>query len=309
MVAEAPHAAEEESMIRIDDIAIAGRGSAQNVAAASAAEPNRSGSESIPVRSYAPAGEPWATLVWAHGGSFVRGTLDWPEADWVSRAFAQAGLHVYSVDYALASETVKAPAPANDVAAVLAWAAAETEGPLIAGGASAGGHLATLAALDRAEAAAADPGTRAADALILEYPTLHRVQRPDAAIAAATAGLPDARRFSAERIAAMYSDHLGDVSEAEATARGLVAGELPAERLALLPQTVIVNADADDLRASAEEFADQLRAAGVPVTELIQPGTVHGYLNRPEESDAARTDAEASIASFVAALRASLATG
>ena len=298
-----PAAAEEEIMIRIEDLVIAGRGSAAAVAAASAAAPNRVGSARIPVRSYAPAGEPWATLVWAHGGSFVRGTLDWPEADWVSRAFAEAGIRVYSVDYALAGDAVRAPAPANDVAAVLAWAAAETDGPLVIGGASAGGHLATLAALDLANAAGADPGSRTADALILEYPTLHRVQRADAAIAAATAELPEARRFDAERIAAMYADHLGAAGDAEVADGGLVAGELPAARLALLPPTVIVNADADDLRASAEEFAEQLRAAGVPVVEHVQPGTVHGYLNRPEESDAARADAAETIATFVAGLR------
>ena len=89
-------------------------------------QPNRMGSAEIPVRVYEPDGAwlrgdggPWGTIVWAHGGSFVRGTLDWPEADWVSRRFAAAGLRVYSVDYALANDEVKAPAPALDVAAVL----------------------------------------------------------------------------------------------------------------------------------------------------------------------------------------------
>ena len=291
-------------MIRIENFEVPGRGAGVS---GTADEPNRSGSTSIPVRSYEPVAEPWATLVWAHGGSFVRGTLDWAEADWVARAFAEAGIRVYSVDYALASETVKAPAPANDVAAVLAWAAARSEGPLVVGGASAGGHLAALAALDLAELAAADPALRAADALILEYPTLHRVQRPDTALTEATAGLPDARRFGPERIAAMYADYLGDADDARVAADGLVAGELSAARLALLPPTVIVNADADDLRASAQQFAEQLRSAGVAVTEHVQPGTVHGYLNRPEESDDARADARESIALFVGGLRGALA--
>lgn len=273
--------------------------------------PNRIGSAAVPVRSYEPEGAPWATLVWAHGGSFVRGTLDWAEADWAARRFAEAGLRVYSVDYALASDAVKAPAPGNDLAAVLRWAASESSGPVIVGGASAGAHLAALAALAQADLAATGSG-RAADALILEYPTLHRVQRADPALAAATAALPEQRRFDAQRIAEMYAFYLGDSGGAGgsrgaegsgAAAGALVAGELPAKRLALLPPTVIVNADADDLRASGEEFADQLRAAGVTVSESVQPGTVHGYLNRPEESDRARADARATIAAFVEALR------
>lgn len=271
--------------------------------------PNRVGSERVRIRAYEPelepGGKPWATLVWAHGGSFVRGTLDWPEADWVAHRFADAGIRVYSVDYALASETVKAPAPANDVTAVLDWAAerAGTDSPLVIGGASAGAHLAVLAALNRAERADEGSG-RPVAALLLQYPTLHRVQQYDGALAAATSALPDQRRFNAARIAEMYAFYLGDGAD-EALAE--VAGEVAQDRLALLPPTAMVNADADDLRASAEQFAAQLRAAGVPVSDAIQPGTVHGYMNRPEESVRARADAEATIDRFVSELRRVLA--
>ncbi|MGK0715274.1 alpha/beta hydrolase [Leucobacter sp. W1153] len=288
--------------------------------------PNRLGSASVPVRAYEPQGEePWATLIWAHGGSFVRGTLDWPEADWAARAFAEAGMRVYSVDYALASESVKAPAPANDVASVVRAVAERHEGPLIVGGASAGAHLATEAALTQADAG------RPSDALIMLYPTAHRVQRADSQIAQLTATLPETRRFDASRIAQMHAYYLGDGSETRETPgpatdagagpgtdmrtaggadpRGYptaptVVGELPYERLRQLPPTVIINADADELRASGEQFAAQLRAAKVPVTITLQPGTVHGYLNRPEESDGARADARATIERFVAEVRA-----
>ncbi len=283
---------DEETTMRVTDIEVPGPAAGQDPGV-----PNRLGSAAVPVRVYEPVGEAWAALVWAHGGSFVRGTLDWPEADWVSRRFAEAGIRVYSVDYALASGSVKAPAPANDVAAVLGWVASREGGPVVAGGASAGAHLAALAALAQADLAVSGTA-RAADALILEYPTMHRVQRVDAAISAATAALPEQRRFDPDRVAGMYDFYLGE--------GGDVAGELPAERLALLPPTVIVNADADDLRASGEEFAEQLRRAGVTVSEEVQPGTVHGYLNRPEESARARSDAEASIARFVEELRAIL---
>ena len=248
------------------------------------------------MRAYEPAGEAWATLVWAHGGSFVRGTLDWPEADWVARRFAEAGIRVYSVDYVLAGPQVLAPAPANDVAAVLAWALDRHASPVYVGGASAGGNLAVQAALS----CAGDSPSAGADALILLYPTLHRTQRADQALAALTAGLPEARRFPPSRIAALYADYLGETPPADA----IVVGELDSARLRALPPTIIVNAELDELRASGEQFAEQLRAAGVTVDLQFEPGVVHGYLNRPIESpEAARACAD-TIARFVAAISA-----
>ena len=293
---------------------------------------NRLGSASVPVRVYEPqedsSEEPWATLVWAHGGSFVRGTLDWPEADWVARAFAEAGMRVYSVDYALASDSVKAPAPANDLAAVVRAVAVRHDGLLVVGGASAGAHLAALAALTQADWAGSEPqpgdtggaagsttAARSVDALLMLYPTAHRVQREDPQIAALTAVLPEARRFDSARIAEMYAFYLGDTQPGRSDSHEhradplaypvtpTVVGELQLERLRYLPPTIIINADVDDLRASGEQFAEQLRAAGVPVTLALQPGTLHGYLNRPEESDQARADARATIDRFVAELR------
>ncbi len=299
-------------MVRLHDALI--DGPAAGVDPSEIGTPNRIGSALVAVRVYEPeAGDarvgPWGTLVWAHGGSFVRGTLDWPEADWASRRFAEAGLRVYSVDYALASDELKAPAPSNDVAAVLRAVRANHTGPVFVGGASAGGHLAVLAALAQAEfAGAARMPSRRADGVALVYPTLHRVQRPDSGVSALTASLPGERRFDAERIAEMYRFYLG---EDPASPLPLdVAGELPRDRLAALPPTVIVNADADDLRASATEFAAQLRAARVDVREAVQPGTVHGYLNRPDASAESTRDAQATIARLVGALREILdATG
>lgn len=321
---------------------------ADTAGAGPSGSPNRLGSAAVPVRVYEPqedsSEEPWATLVWAHGGSFVRGTLDWPEADWVARAFAEAGMRVYSVDYALASDSVKAPAPANDLAAVVRAVAVRHDGLLVVGGASAGAHLAALAALTQADWAGSRPqpgdtggaagsttAARAVDTLLMLYPTAHRVQRADPQITALTSALPEVRRFDAGRIAEMYAYFLGEEPGADAApGTGIdagadpgmsspivgrvdppaypdtptVIGELPPERLQQLPPTIIINADTDDLRASGEQFAEQLTAAGVRVTLTLQPGTLHGYLNRPEESDRARADARATIDRFVAEMRA-----
>ena len=54
------------------------------------------------IRLY-PAPEPnGSALVWLHGGAFMFGTLDMPEADEVAKRLAEQGVTVVSVDYTLA---------------------------------------------------------------------------------------------------------------------------------------------------------------------------------------------------------------
>nr|WP_233613829.1 alpha/beta hydrolase fold domain-containing protein [Leucobacter edaphi] len=303
-------AANPES-VRVTNLTVPGWASADEVSGATEDEPNRTGSEKIPVRQYEPSGKPWAVLVWAHGGSFLAGDLDGPEPDWVARQFAALGIRVYTVDYVLASDTVKAPAPANDVAAVLGWAGEQSELPLAVGGASAGGQLAGYAALERNlaargqhSAASGHPGRGVARALLLEYPTLHRVQREDPEVAALVKDLPDAKREDADLVAQMYDYYLGPVSDADVASKHLVMGELPAGTLRALPPTVIVNAEADDLRPSGEEFADQLTSAGVRVATSLQADTTHGYLSFPEDSPEAVTASTETMNTLAAGLRA-----
>lgn len=371
---------------------------------ASAEAPNRLGAERVSLRLYEPGGnhnphtqpfaEPWATLVWAHGGSFIRGTLDWPESDWVAARFAERGVRVLSVDYTLISDTVKGPAPANDVAAVLRWVDRHYGGKILVGGASAGANLATQAALlQAADAAAGIAG--AAAGLVMIYPTLHRVQRLDATIEGLVEGVAEQKRFRADRIAEMYATYMGPgfdqvaapehdfttavedlprgpvgltdeerANQAGAAASGdgggqgaaaspartaaagegqaslsaitelieqiraaqaakeqavddpaldevvhyprtpVVVGELQARQLGRLPQTVIVNAERDELRASGEQFAEQLREAGVTVTEFTQANMLHGYINSPDSSDDVNAAAVETIEQITETIRA-----
>src|SRR5436190_93282 len=109
----------------------------------------------IPVRTYrsqrAPASSAPA-FVWNHGGGWVGGDLDMPEADATSRRIA-LGIDgvVVSVDYRLVPAHVF-PVPVDDVVAAFeaTVAAADQLGIDAAriglGGASAGGHLSALAA-------------------------------------------------------------------------------------------------------------------------------------------------------------------
>lgn len=239
---------------------------------------------SVPVRVY-PATDPTGVgLVWMHGGGFAGGDLDMPEADHVARTLAAAGTTVVSVDYRLAKDGVHFPLPLEDVSSAWAdtWARRGGLGirRLAIGGASAGANLAAAAAL-RLAGGAEEPAL-----VVLAYPTLLAIQpAPDGALRAALDADPAADRFGPGVVRPMYENYLGAPAEAAVVdaAPGLAT---PAE-LAGYPATLIVNAEVDELRVSADVFAATLAAAGRPVEVVVQPGTDHGFLNRPEGPGAA----------------------
>ena len=80
----------------------------------------------VPVRVYdhgPPRDGSRPCLVWMHGGGFVAGNLDMPEADWTARELAwRAGAVVVSVDYRLCNDGVHFPVPHDDVVAAVRWA-------------------------------------------------------------------------------------------------------------------------------------------------------------------------------------------
>lgn len=236
------------------------------------------------VRVY-PATDPNGSgLVWAHGGGFAFGDIDMPEADFVARTLAAAGTVVVSVDYRLATDGIHFPVPLDDVVAAWEWAS-KRRGELgidrlAIGGASAGGNLAAAAALRLA-------GRRAApDLVVLAYPTLLAIQpAPDARLRQALDDDPFADRFGPQVVSAMYENYLG--APAEAAPIEAAPGLATAAELADYPPTLIVNGDIDELRVSAEVFAATLAQAGREIESVTEPGTGHGFLNRPEEPAAA----------------------
>jgi acetyl esterase len=266
------------------------------------------------VRVY-PAPQPHgAGLVWAHGGGFAFGDLDMPEADWVARSLAAHGTTVISVDYRLAPvsgawasgmgtaarDGEHYPAASDDVISAWLWAVEHAPelgvdvSRLAIGGASAGANIATGAVLRLLER-----GESVVPSLVaLAYPTLLAVQpAPDAALRAALDAQPGADRFGPESVRSMYENYLGGpVDEAPI---GAVPGLATADDLADFPPTLIINGEVDELQVSANVFATTLRAAGRPVEVVVEPGTEHGHLNRPDEPAAS-----ASIDRFARALAA-----
>lgn len=236
-----------------------------------------------------------AGLLWAHGGGFVQGDLDMPEADAVSRAFAARGVAVASVDYRLVRDgTGCFPGGSDDI--LTAWGWLRDNGDelgadrdrLFAGGTSAGGNLvagAVLRMLGHTPSASCD---HLPAGVFLAYPTLLAAQpAPPAELRAALDAWPEADVFSPERVRQMYETYLGGpIDVAPLTA---VPGLASAADVARFPATIMVNGDTDELRVSGEVFAATLREAGVPLDLSTEPGTSHGHLNHPDEPGFAKT--------------------
>jgi acetyl esterase len=220
---------------------------------------------------------PLPGLLWAHGGGFVGGDLDMPEAHVVAAELAAGGAIVASVEYRLASQTVRYPVPLDDVASAWHWftgaAAARGADParLAIGGASAGANLAVAAALR-----ARDAGGPLPVALLLAYPALHfpTPALPDD-VAAEMLGLPPMLRFTARSITDITRAYLGRITDIPPNLMPGLAD------LTGLPPVRMVLSEYDDLRGSGELFAEQLTESGVPHQVTVAAGMLHGHLNLP----------------------------
>jgi acetyl esterase len=240
----------------------------------------------VQARSYRGPGTASAGLVWVHGGAFVAGNLDMPESHWFGLELAARGITVLALDYQKALNGVHHPVPSDEVLA--GWLAATTDtarlglpaSELFLGGASAGATLATGAAVRLRGGEGPLPA-----GLVLVYPMLHSVlPAASEAAAAAAKALPHEARFDAGFVRAINGNYLGSAGDFDDPVAFPANGEA-----AGLPPTLIVNAEADDLRATGEAYGAQLKQAGVLVTMEFEPETTHGYLNVPGHPGALRT--------------------
>lgn len=249
----------------------------------------------IPVRIYrgTASAKPAAPgLVWVHGGAFMGGDLDMPEADWVARQLAERGIPVVSVFYRLAAlvdfdnpdaapptEGVHFPVASDEIVAAFLWTLEHANelgidpALLSLGGASAGANLSAGASLRLRDAGGVQPRT-----VLLAYPVVHaRLPEPNPELAEKIAALPPAASFPPELTLAMNLNYVGDEAQL-ANAYAFPGGHA----LQGLPPTFILNSDHDSLRSSGEAYASELAAAGVDVLVLREDGTRHGHLNDPQ---------------------------
>jgi acetyl esterase len=224
----------------------------------------------LDARLYVPhgAGEP-GLLVYFHGGGFV--VCDLETHDNACRLLAgAAGVRVLAVDYRLAPEQ-RFPAAVEDALAAFRFAV-EHAGELGAdparvavGGDSAGGNLAAGVA----QSAAAGDGPPPAFQLLF-YPWL------DLSSKRASYRLFGEGFFLTEATLDWYAGHyLAEAGQA-LDAR---CSPLLAEQLDGIAPAYITTAGFDPLRDEGEEYAQRLRAAGVPVALHRQAGLIHGFVN------------------------------
>jgi len=276
------------------------------------------------VRVYdVPAGTtPVAGLVWAHGGAFMHGDLDMPEADHVARTLAGRGVVVVSVDYTLvpavdyrealavgdltgglaavlAADGTRFPVASREVAFAFAWATGADlgvpAGRWSLGGASAGGNLAAGAALRLRDAAGGHDDAAPVPpsctvrptprSVVLAYPVAHyELPTPWPELAAKISALPPDRNFPPAAVRAMNDNYLGHDGGPE------VQYAFPGgQDLRGLPPHLVVNSDHDALRSSGETYAAELAAAGTDVMVVREDSTTHGHLNQPDDPGCARS--------------------
>jgi len=252
------------------------------------------GIASLPVRIYNPEGAPdRAALVWAHGGGFLGGSLEDQEADGVAREIAKhTGATVVSVGYHLADGTNSYPNLHREFAAATRWImdTASTTGidvsRIAVGGASAGANLALGAVREMSDEGAPLPAK-----LVLVYPTLHATL-PEGENTAALPTTPALLRIPPHLNAYMFANYIGPHVGAAPYA------SIEGADLSGLPTTLVIAAEYDDLRVSAELFVGDARAQGVQVVEKPGLGGAHGFLAM-SPAVAATERALADISEFV----------
>ena len=264
------------------------------------------GGHAFRVRVYPADDRNGSLLVWLHGGAFMFGTLEMPEADQVGRRLSAAGITVVSVDYTLAPldalEVLGPPDPDADLPSPEQMRAQmEAAGPrarfpvanlqtvaafdwavhnageygadparVALGGASAGANLSTGAAMRLR-----DRGTTQPSVLALVYPSLHDgILEPNAELARLLQTVPASRIFTQEARDAINRNYLPD-HDGDPHGYAFPGGH----DLAGLPPVLMVNAELDSLRASGEAFAGELAVAGVDIQVVRERGAMHGYLN------------------------------
>jgi acetyl esterase/lipase len=203
-------------------------------------------------------------LLWIHGGGYVAGSAAVNDRA-VRRMAAHLGALAVSVEYRLAPEHPY-PAALDDCCAALQWLAARDDVDrrrILVVGKSAGGGLAAAVSLRCVDAGLVDLAGQ-----ILIYPMLddRTVQRSTAT--AARGWTPQDNWFG-------WHSYLGCKPGAD----GVSAYAAPARRddLSGLPPTWIGVGSADLLHDECVDYANRLRAAGVPTQLDVVPGGFHGF--------------------------------
>ncbi len=224
------------------------------------------------LRIYTPVAAGGAALpaiLYLHGGGFVVGDLDC--YDGLCRTLAnESGCRVISVEYRLAPEH-PFPAGVEDCFAAFQWV--ETNATdisvdpsrLAVAGDSAGGNLAAVTCLLAKQSKARPPIAYQ----LLIYPDA-RVGAPPSERAFGSGYFLDNRTI--ERYHSFYLPDRYDPFDPRLS-------PVEAKDVSGLPPAYIVTAGFDPLREEGIAYAEKLKRAGVPVTQVDYPTMIHGFFS------------------------------
>lgn len=232
------------------------------------------------------------TLVYFHGGGFTYGDLD--SHDPLCRRLAlHGGMRVISAEYRLAPEH-PFPAGVNDAIAALACVSRHASrygvdpARLAVGGDSAGACLSTVAARH-----AARTGAPALKFQLLIYPVVQ-----EGRTTASREKFAEGYFLTKETMDWFRENYLGTEFDA-ADERISPLLTPPPEGLA---PALIVTAGFDPLCDEGREYAETLKAAGVPVDYVDYPDQIHGFFSFTAFSNAAEEAIEAAARATAKAL-------
>ena len=237
--------------------------------------------------------EPWPVIVWLHGGGWRFG--DRRLAPDLSQYFAARGFAMASIDYRLTTEAIF-PAQIEDVKTAVRWlrAAATQHGldsqRIALWGASAGGHLAALAATSGPgvfESGASEHPDQSSDvqAVVVGYgPTdflqmdEHRDPRDRPSDDPESLTLPPGMRTAH---ANSFESLLVGGPVEQHPDRVRLANPIVYERPQVPPFLILHGLSDTTVPAHQSKLLfDALAARGVDVTLCLQEGLGHGFLNR-----------------------------
>jgi acetyl esterase len=227
----------------------------------------------VPIRLYHPTAvegaRPPPVFIYFHGGGWIVGSLDGSDA--TCRELCEAAhCAVVSVDYRLAPEH-KFPAAVDDAVGVTRWVADVRNGRsldvdasrIAVGGASAGGNLAGVVAVD-----SRDSGAPRLRGQVLLFPVIDTAT-DRASIRENAHGYG----FEIEFLPVMWSTYLR--SDADKTDPRVALLRTP--HLRGLAPALVLTAEYDMLRDEGEEYAHRMASEGVDVTLHRYDGVVHSF--------------------------------
>ncbi|MBT9446008.1 MAG: alpha/beta hydrolase [Hyphomonadaceae bacterium] len=227
-------------------------------------------------------------LIYFHGGGFVIGDLD--SHDTLCRQLAlDGGFRVIAVDYRLAPEHKFPAAPDDCIAAtnyIFQNAAKLGVDParLATAGDSAGGNLATVVARH-----AAKNGGPKISLQLLIYPVTEMIRDKGSRTEFADGYFLTKARMD------WFDAHYTDGKFLNDDRLNPLLFDVPAG----IAPAYVVTAGFDPLRDEGREYADKLRAAGVPTVYINYDDQIHGFFNMPAVSRVGRqaiTDAAKAVA-------------